>query len=256
MEIQGTGSGELFGHSSGIESLSTSSDTWAVGSLGLVTYDDFILTAAHVAAYDSGTGTFYGIGKPVYQGGEKIGELSAYIPVAPNTVNYADAALISMTSEVPRSPGTVFGEFGNYQIAGWTTVAVGDSVKKSGPMTNLTWGSVTHTNEQVPTDFGAYEVIFYDHIEVRLSNAYFAVFGDSGSAVSRDGQFVGLVVAMGMEYHWFWGYATASFGYVTKAEHIIDGLGISLQPSTGGGGGGGPGFPPPLELLVERSSPS
>jgi hypothetical protein len=73
------------------------------GTLGMVTYDDKILSNAHVIAMEPDTDEFLDLGTAIIQPGTgdggmlgaKVGELEAYMPIDfdPGTQNYADAAI-------------------------------------------------------------------------------------------------------------------------------------------------------------------
>ncbi len=206
-----------------------------------MTYDNVVLSAAHVVAMGA-TGTFLPVGTPIHQpdvNDNRIGELKAHIPIdfSPGAVNYADAAIVSIDAGVNVSQGRVFSEEGDYTIDGWTTVFVDDVVRKSGPTTNLTTGWVRHTSKSITVQFDGKAANFADQIQVRLGGAYFALWGDSGSPVDKGGKLVGIVVFIGFETGW-WGNPTASLGFISKAQHIINGLGINLNKPIGGGGGG------------------
>ncbi len=202
------------------------------GSLGMVTYDNRILSNAHVIAIDPGTGDFLDIGTLVVQPGSRdggtpayrVGELEDYMPIdfGSNAQNYADAAIASMDDGVSASPGEQFDEEANYWIGGWTEVSKGDSVRKSGRTTGVTTGQVVHTNASVWVDYGDQSAYFVDQIVVSQANWSFAARGDSGSAVDSDGEFVGLLFG-GSETH----------AVISKAEHIISGLGIAVEPLEG-----------------------
>jgi len=202
------------------------------GTLGMVTYDNKILSNAHVIAKEPGTDGFLDLGTPIVQPGsgdggtvaDRVGELEAYIPIdfGSNAQNYADAAIGSIDTGVSVSPGEQLGEGGGYWIQGWTDVSKGDTVRKSGRTTAVTTGQVVHTNASVWVTYGDQSAYFVDQIVVSQANWSFAARGDSGSAVDKDGEFVGLLFG-GSETH-----AVAS-----KAEHIITGLGIAVEPLEG-----------------------
>jgi len=71
----------------------------------MVTYDDKILSNAHVIAMEPNTDNFLDIGTPILQPGsgdggrlsERVGALEAYIPIdfEPDAENYADANIAS-----------------------------------------------------------------------------------------------------------------------------------------------------------------
>jgi hypothetical protein len=198
------------------------------GTLGMVTYNDKILSNAHVIALEPDTDNFLDLGTAIIQpgsgdggrSGAKVGELEAYIPIdfEAGAENYADAAIGSIDGGVDASYGEQFGEGGNYWIEGWTEVSVGDTVRKSGRTTGVTTGQVIDTSSSVKVTYGDQEVWFLDQIRVNQENWSFAGAGDSGSAVDKDGEFVGLIFA-GTEDH----------VYINKAEHIVDGLGIDVE---------------------------
>ena len=200
------------------------------GTLSMVTYNDKILSNAHVIALNPETGGFLATGTtPVLQPGthdggrlaDQVGALEAYIPIdfTPNTENYADAAIGSIDVGVNASPGEQFSETGDYWIEGWTEVSQGDTVRKSGRTTGVTTGEVLYTNVAVIVNYGSKSAYFVDQIVVTQDNWSFAQPGDSGSAVDKDGKFVGLLFA-----------GTVDCAVICKAEYIIDGLDIAIEP--------------------------
>jgi hypothetical protein len=202
------------------------------GSLGMVTYDDKILSNAHVIAMNPDTYEFLATGTPIIQPGsgdggrlsERVGALETYIPINfdPNAKNYADAAISSIDGSVSASPGEQFYEGGNYWIEGWTEVTQGDIVRKSGRTTGVTTSGVIHTNVSVVVQYGDQLAYFVDQIVVTQENWSFAAPGDSGSAVDKNGEFVGLLFA-----------GSEDSAVICKAEHIINGLGIAVEPPEG-----------------------
>jgi hypothetical protein len=202
------------------------------GTLGMVTYDNKILSNAHVIAINEQTSEFLNVGTPViqpgsYDGGtlnDQVGALEAYIPIdfSPNAKNYADAAIASIDAGVEASAGEQFYEGGDYWIQGWTEVSRGDIVRKSGCVTGITASQVSRTNASVVVWYGDRSAYFVDQIVVTQDNWSFAAPGDSGSAVDKDGQFVGLLFA-----------GSENSAVINKAEHIIDGLGIAVEPVAG-----------------------
>ena len=135
------------------------------GTLGMVTYDNKILSNAHVIAMDPDDSAFLPSGTTIIQPGtldggtsaNQVGALESYIPIVfhsnpnrPNpTLNYADAAIAALDPEVEGLSGWQFGETGDYQVSGTTTVAEGDTVRKSGRTTGVTEGTVNVTNAAV-----------------------------------------------------------------------------------------------------------
>jgi len=202
------------------------------GTLGMVTYDDWILSNAHVIAMNPERAEFLSIGAPVVQPGsgdggrfsDRVGALEAYIPIdfEPNAENYADAAISSIDGGVEASLGEQFYEGGNYWIKGWTEVSRGDTVRKSGRTTGVTIGEVVHTNASIVVWYGDQSAYFVDQIVVTQEHWSFAAPGDSGSAVDKDGKFVGLLFA-----------GSETYAIINKAKHIIDGLDIAVEPAKG-----------------------
>jgi len=198
----------------------------------MITYDNKILSNAHVIATNPDTGEFLNTATPIiqpgsYDGGtldDRVGALEAYIPIdfASDAKNYADAAIGSIDGGVAASPGEQFYEGGNYWIEGSTEVSKGDIVRKSGYTTGVTTGEVIHTNASVVVWYGDRSAYFADQIVVTQDNWSFAAPGDSGSAVDKDGEFVGLVFA-----------GSESSAVISKAGHLIDGLGIAVEPLAG-----------------------
>jgi hypothetical protein len=200
------------------------------GTLGMVTYNNKILSNAHIIAMNPETAEFLATGTPIiqpgsYDGGkigDKVGALEKYIPINfnPGAENYADAAMGSIDVGVNASSGEQFSEEGDYWIEGWTNVSTGDIVRKSGRTTGVTTGEVLYTNVSVTVNYGSNKsAYFVDQIVVTQDNWSFAQPGDSGSAVDKDGEFVGLLLA-----------GTADCAVICKAQHIIEGLGIAVEP--------------------------
>jgi hypothetical protein len=203
------------------------------GTLGMVTYDNDnkILSNAHVIAMNPQTWGFLAIGTHILQPGSgdgglgnQVGALEDYIPIDfdPGAENYADAAIGSIDSGVSASPGEQFSEGGNYWVGGSTEVSTGDIVRKSGRTTGVTTGEVLYTDYSGEIGYGGKSAYFVDQIVVAQENWSFAKPGDSGSAVDKDGKFVGLLFA-----------GSAGYAVICKAAHIIDGLGIAVEPPVG-----------------------
>jgi len=110
----------------------------------------------------------------------------------------------------------------NSWIEGWTGVSIGDTLRKSGRTTGVTMGEVTHTNVSVVVGYDDKSAYFVDQIVVAQDNWSFAAPGDSGSGVDKGGEFVGLIFA-----------GSEEFVVICKAEHIIAGLGIAVEPLEG-----------------------
>jgi hypothetical protein len=203
------------------------------GTLGMVTCDNKILSNTHVIAMNPDDNAFLESGTAIIQPGtlddgtsaNQVGELESYIPIVlynnpyrPNpTHNYADAAIAAIDPGVEGLSGWEFGETGDYQVSGTTTVVPGDTVRKSGRTTNVTEGTVNVTNAAGWVQYDTNEWAYFDDLIVVPQP--FSGAGDSGSAVDKDGSFVGLVFAVG-----------DTLSIVCKANYIIDGLGISVAP--------------------------
>ena len=200
------------------------------GTLGMVTYDNKLLSNAHVIAMDPDDNAFLASGTTILQPGtldggtsaNQVGALESYIPITfsnpGNPVyNYADAAIATLDSEVEGLSGWQFSETGDYRVSGTTVVAPGDTLRKSGRTSGVTEGTVYLSNALVSVDYGyGGTAYFADQIMVYQP---FSGDGDSGAAVDKDGSFVGLVFAGNVDY-----------SIVCKASYIIDGLGISVAP--------------------------
>jgi len=216
-------------------SLSAYATDWShvyAGTLGMVTYDDKILSNAHVIAMNPDTDNFLDLGTPIIQPGsldgggseDRVGGLENYIPIDfdPGAENYADAAIGSIDGDVEASPGEQFSEGDNYWLEGWTEVSQGDIVRKSGRTTGITTGEVLYPNYSGEVGYGDQSAYFVDVIVVAQENWSFAKQGDSGSAVDKDGEFVGLIFA-----------GSAHSIVICKADRIIEGLGIAVEPPAG-----------------------
>jgi len=203
------------------------------GTLGMITYDDKILSNAHVIAMDPDDSTFLESGRTIIQPGtldggtsaNQVGALESYIPIVfhnnsnvPDpTHNYADAAVATIDPEVEGLSGWQFSETDDYQVWGTTMVAEGDIVRKSGRTTGVTENEVYTTNAAVWVQYDTNKYAYFvDQIAVHKP---FSDEGDSGAAVDKDGSFVGLVFAGNVDY-----------SIVCKASYIINELGISVAP--------------------------
>ena len=199
------------------------------GTLGIITDDNYALSNAHVLALD-GNCNFIEEGTPIWQPGDydggttdnKIGELIRYIDITFNSINadnYADAAISNLT--VDGNPGSILDatNTGFYTIEGNTSVNKNDIVRKSGRTTGVTTGTVRDTDASVKVYYDDdIWAIFSDQIVVKGIKKYrFSQPGDSGSAVDKNEEFVGLVFAGGGRYT-----------IVCKAEHITGPLGITV----------------------------
>jgi hypothetical protein len=194
------------------------------GTLSIITKDGYILSCAHVIALNS-KAQFLPLRTAVlqpgtYDGGtveNKVGELYKYIKITfgPKGKNYADAAIAKVT--VADLVGEVLDSDNQstYTISSTAEVNVGDSVRKSGRTTGVTFSKVYDTGATVKVWYTSSKwAIFYDQV---LVNQPFIESGDSGSPVDKGGAFVGLAFA-----------GSSSTAVVCKAKYIIDGLGITI----------------------------
>ena len=200
------------------------------GTLGMVTYDDKILSNAHVIAMNPNTAQFLKLGTPVIQPGSidggtlanRVGALNKYISIRFGysglfRPNYADAAIATIDNGVLKSSGSQFNEAGNYQVSGTTTVIKDDLVRKSGRTTGVTENTVASTNASVIVYYTSNKWAYYtDQIIV---NQPFIQAGDSGSCVDKGGKFVGLAFA-----------GSNTQAVVCKASRLIPALGIYVGP--------------------------
>lgn len=201
----------------------------------------------------------------------EVGKLEKVMPITISSTanNLADAAIAGINQGIEAIPGEVFGEDqSSFTVNGWTTVCQGDTVRKSGVKTGITTTTIVDDSHDIIVYYGTRQVRFIDQYIVisyldydDILSSVFAFFGDSGSAVVDDNnRLVGLV--LGGEYCWpesnycicgkygqyLPGYDGTCQGIfvtsVSKAEHIVSGLGISMTPPGGGGGGS----PPPIYM--------
>ncbi|MDD9207907.1 hypothetical protein PU560_15735 [Georgenia sp. 10Sc9-8] len=126
---------------------------------------------------------------------DRVGELSAYVPLVPGEVAHVDAALARLdVAEVDR--GHPAGP-----LEGWGTVEGDEVVQKVGRTTGITEGRVTAIElDQVLVGYGTElgELRFDDQIEVESTGpGPFSRGGDSGSLVYRttDRRAIGLLFA-------------------------------------------------------------
>jgi hypothetical protein len=200
----------------------------AAGTLGLVVKNAtgnnlYVLSCAHVLAFNS-AGDFTSIGTPVWQPGgynagspvDQIATLARYVPITffRSGTNYADAAIARL--EVSGLPYQVLdptnGTF--YTLNGTATVAVGDTVRKSGITTGVTTNLVLSTDAVVRVFVTENKwAIFRDQI---ITGAI-GEPGDSGAAVDKDGRFVGLYFA-----------GSDNIGIICKAQYILEPLNVTI----------------------------
>jgi len=192
---------------------------YAAGTLGIVTYDGFILSNAHVFALREDFG-YYSDGAKVIQpavldGGSEedvVGYLHSYVPIKfmdVNAPNFTDAAIA--VPSVDYEPGKILG-IG--KVDGWREPRVGDEVKKSGRTTGVTSSTVTDVGATVKVWY-SYDrwAVFRDVIICEV----FSSPGDSGSVVVSGDKVVGLLFA-----------GSERVTVVSNIKYVIRSLGIRL----------------------------
>lgn len=209
-------------------SVGTAAFPGAGGTIALVTGRGQILSCAHVLALSSngqlvGQTTVWQPGG--YDGGgasDAVGTLTRHTQIVFNTnivANYADAAYATVPNATGFVPNAVLNAANNGfdTIRGTSTVSVGDTVYKSGRSTGVTAGQVVATDATVIVYYSGTEwALFKD--QILISNSpIFSTAGDSGSAVYKDGQFVGLLVA-----------GSENTTIVNKASYVTSSLGIQI----------------------------
>lgn len=116
----------------------------------MITYDNKLLSAAHVIAFSGSVRRPLGAG--VYQPAgsqSEVGKLEKVMPITLSSTanNFADAAIASINPGIGATPGEIYceaGSRGNFIINGWTRVSAGATVWKSGVSTGMTTGHNTH----------------------------------------------------------------------------------------------------------------
>ncbi len=198
------------------------------GTLGMVTYDNKILTAAHVIAMSPTGIMFLRTGTPTIQPGSydggtqasRVGALQKYISLSFLTTrspNRADAAAASIDSSITRSNGVEFSEAGNYSVSGTTTLSVGDTVRQSGRTSGVATGTVTSTTASARVYYTNYIwAYFTDQVIVAQP---FIQAGDSGSCVDKGGKLAGLVFA-----------GSNTDAIICKAANFVGRLGVNVGP--------------------------
>jgi hypothetical protein len=176
------------------------------GTIGLVTSSGQLLSCAHVLALDTNgnlvgrTAVWQPGGDDGGGTGDAVGTLTRHTLIVFNNKlvsNYADAAYATLSNEIDYTPNAVLNAANNgfETIRGTGTVAVGDTVYKSGRSSGVTSGEVLATNATVlvwysPTEYA----LFKDQILIS-NQPQFSAAGDSGSIIYKDGEFVGLLIA-------------------------------------------------------------
>ncbi len=199
----------------------------SAGTLGLVVKGpqgkSYVLSCAHVLALDE-QAHFLHTGTPIWQpggfdggnGGNVVGKLSKYIPIRfGGPVNYVDAAIGKLTVTGLKAGVLNASDTGFYTLSGTTAVHRGDTIRKSGRTTNVTYGTVAATDATVRVYYtNSRWARFTDQI---VTDGSFSSPGDSGSAVDENGRFVGILFA---------GSDTVTI--ICKAKHLMGPLSITI----------------------------
>ena len=199
----------------------------SAGTLGLVVKGpkgkSYILSCAHVIALNE-QAQFIQTGTPIWQPGgfdggnsaDAIGKLSKYIPIRfGGPANYADAAIGKLTVPGQRDEVLNASNINFYTLSGTTTVHIGDTIRKSGRTTNVTYGTVAATDATVRVYYtNTRWARFKDQI---VTDGSFSSPGDSGSAVDENGRFAGLLFA-----------GSESVTIICKAKHLLGPLSITV----------------------------
>jgi len=209
-------------------SVGTAAFPGAGGTIALVTGRGQILSCAHVLARST-SGQLVGqttVWQPGgYDGGgssDAVGTLTRHTQVVFNTKiipNYVDAAYATVSNGTGFVPNAVLNAANNGfdTVSGTGTVSVGDTVYKSGRSSGVTAGQVVSTDATVVVWYTETQwALFKDQILIS-DNPMFSTAGDSGSAVYKDGQFVGLLIA-----------GSENVTIVNKASYVTSGLGIQI----------------------------
>ena len=199
----------------------------SAGTLGLVVKGpkgkSYVLSCAHVLALDE-RAHFVQTGTPIWQpggfdggnGADVIGKLSKYLPIRfGGPVNYADAAIGRLTVSGLKGEVLNASNIDFYTLSGTTTVHRGDTIRKSGRTTNVTYGTVAATDATVRVYYtNSRWARFTDQI---VTDGSFSSPWDSGSSVDENGRFVGLLFA-----------GSDSVTVICKAKHLVGPLSITI----------------------------
>jgi hypothetical protein len=209
-------------------SVGTAASPGLGGTIALVTGSGQILSCAHVLARNS-NGQLIGQTAVWQPGGsdgggttDAVGTLTRHTQIVFNTnlaANYADAAYATVSNGTGFVANTVLnaGNNGFDTIRGTGTVAVGDTVYKSGRSTGVTSGQVVATGATVVVYYSQTQwAAFRDQILIN-NRPMFSAAGDSGSAIYKNGQFVGLLTA-----------GSDNVTIASKASYVTSSLGIQI----------------------------
>jgi len=216
------------------------------GTLGVVGLESIepvgivpvILSNAHVLAMDPAA-NFVDERVTIIQPGlvdggteeNRIGELLGYWPIVfndPNAENHLDAAIGVLDEGVEYLEGEILAEdnMSTYTIdLTPEEVEGGDTVRKSGRTTGVTYGTVDSPSASIRVNYtadGSKWAVMKDVIAVRSEEA-FVLPGDSGSAADKDGKFVGLCFA---------GNEDGTWSFICKAKYLYEAPQLGRRPAS------------------------
>lgn len=132
------------------------------------------------------------IGDPIYvmdSSPYHVGSLLNFKPISLHGGNHIDLALGKLEGQWT---------FTDMHYVGYRDPYIGEQVHKTGARTGYTIGTVRSRNYSTRINYGSYNAVFLDQIEV-LGNGFssFSAGGDSGSSIKSldDGAWVGLLFA-------------------------------------------------------------
>ncbi|RKZ21160.1 hypothetical protein DRQ18_04945 [bacterium] len=156
------------------------------GTFGCLVEDDsgiYILSNNHVLANLNRACR----GDPILQPGpadggkmeDQIAELTDYVPIDVQGINYVDAAIAQPLDYSDVLPDIPF--IG--KVNGITHALIGKRVAKYGRSTGFSVGKITARNVDIKVMFNGVPVWFSDQIEIRARGEIFSAPGDSGALV-------------------------------------------------------------------------
>jgi hypothetical protein len=116
----------------------------------------------------------------------KIGVLKNYVPIKASEPNKLDLAVAELENYSFNSPPS-FAKYRKPQL--------GEKVYKHGASTGLTTGIIRSLNYTTKVNYGGFNAVFVDQIQIATINGPFSLPGDSGSIIkgSNDNAHVGLL---------------------------------------------------------------
>lgn len=128
-------------------------------------------------------------GDPVYHMGllpNRIGRLLNYVPISSTGVNKLDVAVAELENFTFNNPPS---------FAKCRPAKIGERVYKQGASTGLTYGVIRSLNYTSKINYGRFNAVFADQIQIAALNSVFSSPGDSGSIIKAgsDHAHVGLL---------------------------------------------------------------